>query len=96
MAEEGKVSFNVLTREKDVQAVQAAIREAEEKLGKSSEAKVEESSRYKFPGIAALIVTVATAFATSFATRFGVSFANWLARKLGLDESKGEKVTESG
>jgi len=95
--EEGKVSLRVLTREKDAQTIQDSIREAERELDVSSHANVEELPRTRFiPGISVFLVVVGTAFATRFAEKFGESFADWLARKLGLDESKGEEVSESG
>lgn len=89
------MALRVLTKEKDAQAIRDVIKEAEVELGVSSEANVEKSETKFIPGMGVFLVAVATAFATKFAERFGETFANWLARKLGLDESKGEEVRES-
>ena len=95
--EEGRVSLRVSTREKGAHTIQDAIREAERELGVGSQADVEELPRDRFiPGMDVFLVVVGVAFATKFAERFGESLADWLARKLGLDESKGEEVSESG
>ena len=93
--EEEKVILRVKTREKDAQTIKDVIREAEKELGVSSQASVEESHMF-VPGMDMFLVVVATAFFTRFAEKFGESFADWLARKLGLDESKGEEIRESG
>lgn len=93
--ESGKVALRVLTKEKDAQTIRDLITEAETELGVSSEANVEKAEAKFIPGMDVILVAVAIAFATKFAERFGESFANWLARKLGLDKSKGEEVRES-
>lgn len=97
--EEEKVELEVLTSEKDAQAIREAIAEAEKDLNKSSQAEV---GKMMFlppgaaEGIRKFVVEVAIDFAKYFAQKYGESLADWLARKLGLQESKGEGVSESG
>lgn len=94
--EEAKISFDVVTREKDVQAIQDAIKEAEKELGVSSQATVVESPERFDINLTLVLVAVGKAFAKAVVDRYGDSFKNWLAGKLGLDKNEGEKVTESG
>ena len=91
-----KVSLHILTKEKDVQAIEDAISDAERELGVKSKAIVGKSRSGAPPGMEKFVVDVATAFVMKFIEKYGESFANWLARKLGLDESKGEDVSETG
>ena len=89
------MAVRVLTQEKDAQTIRDVIIEAETELGVSSEAKVEKSEVKFIPGIEVILVAVGKEFVKAVVDKYGDSFKNWLARKLGLDESKGEEVRES-
>lgn len=93
--ENEKVAVRVLTKEKDAQTIRDVITEAETELGVSSEANVEKSAERFIPGMDVILVQVGKAFVKAVVEKYGDSFVNWLARKLGLDESKGEEVRES-
>lgn len=101
--EEEKLEIEVLTSEKDAQAIREAISEAEKELNKSSQAEVGKMM-FLPPGVVEgaakglrkFVVEVAVDFAKYFAQKYGESLADWLARKLGLQESKGEGASESG
>ena len=99
MENEEVLEFSILTSDADPKVIEDAIAEAESELGVSSEVEIgKDMGIIPTELVGPLIgfgVVVVKEFATKFFEKYGESLADWLARKLGLDESKGEGVTES-
>lgn len=90
-----KESVIVVSKDNDVESIEAVIKEAEKELGVSSEITAEESEEMFDPALTAIAIAVGQAFVKAVVDKYGDSFKNWLSRKLGLDEKKGEKVVEA-
>ena len=95
MGEEEKVTLHVLAKEMDAQTIRNVIADVETELGVSSEANVKKAETKFIPGMEVILVAVGKEFVKAVVEKYGDSFKDWLARKLGLDESKGEEVRES-
>lgn len=99
MEEEGIVELSVLTTNADPAVIEEAIAEAERDLGVPSEAQVGKEMSIVPPELAValtgFVVVVVEKFATKFVEKYGESIADWLARKLKLDKTKGEGVKKA-
>lgn len=92
--DEGKKSFSVVVKNRDIEEIQDALKEAESQLNNYGDFEIKKGSYRSVPGLEVIAVSLASVFLTKFLEKFGENLADWLSRKLKLKESDGEKISK--
>ena len=93
---EERTSFSIVAKNKDIEVILDAIKEAESGVNDASDFEFGQASYRSVSGLEVIMVSVSVAFLTKFAERFGENLADWLAKKLKLQAKDGEKIIRGG